>query len=499
MIKLIRYLESKSPNVKFDKEKLRNELDQVLKKLYNIGKHKKIDSVACNEIVKNDLKVKEELKRILDIVRTLHEIVDATEDILDTSISMAETSAYFGGPNNSGCKKRQIPSKIPSKSSKVPSNYSKLSPNKADNLSRKLQNLSSKVQDISRWVTSTSRNAEILSSTRLPSKPYSSKLPFNKLIKTPRFTPQATNKLDKDTKPFIYNHQTEIPPDVIERDILYVASQLTNHFCEDLPVNCDKLTNFVIDIAKKLEKREISSQNAVEIVGNVLSNQECLPINFCQTFIYHINNEYFDTIEFEEPQLNAKIRAEAMNLRNRSKCGERKEAERNGEDLNVDGEVNLNELAKKVFEPVNKIEDTAGSVAIVGVEESKRNENLLAVPTQINFSMTYDVAAGYERFSENLPPANIASNAIDSEVAGIDNKLAQQNHDDSVVDNLIYTLQPRSIDTQTFWHPRGSELPQWFPGAYTVFPNSYNFTPVKVSCDTSAFLEGWRAMIPGSE
>ena len=313
-------------------------------------------------------------------------------------------------------------------------------------------------------------------------------------------------------QPFNYTDVREIPNDVIELDILYVALQMVELFEEDLPVQKEKMTFDVIEIARNLKKREIQLQTAKTAIKRIFSEQVCIPLDFLNTFIYHVNNEYFSGVTFTEPEQNAFVRTMILNLKQKVKCEEKIQEAAEGvtspaavADLS---DENLKSLANKAVEPKSpqkQLEAVLGDVTVVGVEPSNNDQNssMLAVPVQLNLVETHDIAVGYERTAEILPPANVANVVIDQEVAEVDNRLVQQeqtiNHiQNSRISNYQYVLRPESLQSQNFWHVRGSEIPGWFPGLFTVFTDSQNFTPTSVLSPDAAIFHAWSTMIPSA-
>ena len=310
--------------------------------------------------------------------------------------------------------------------------------------------------------------------------------------------------------PFNYIEGKEVPNNILERDILHVASQMVYQFKEDLPVQFNKLTARVIDIATKLKNRKFSTVEAIQTIRRIFSAQPCIPLDFLNTFIYHVNNEYFSGVTFMEPEQNAYIRSMTLNLKRKVKCEE--QIQENAEGIAPSTAVadlsdeNLKSLANKAVEPKSpqkQLEAVLGDVTMVGVEPSNNDENMLAVPVQVNLVETHDIAVGYERTAEVLPPANVASVVIDQEVVEVDNRLNQQeqtinNLQNTNIINYQYVLRPESLKTQNFWHVRGSEIPDWFPGLITVFADSYNFTPTCVLSPDAAIFHAWSTMIPSA-
>jgi hypothetical protein len=191
-------------------------------------------------------------------------------------------------------------------------------------------------------------------------------------------------------EPFNFVEGNKVPNDVLERDILHVASQMIYQFKEDLPVLLNKLTASAIGVAKKLKHRKISSLEAIKIVKRIFSAQPCIPLDFLNTFIYHVNNEYFNGIVFAEPEQNAYIRSMTLNLKRKVKCEEQIQEIAEGitpsvavADLSDENLKSLAIQAVKPKSPEKQLEAVLGDVTVVGVEPSNNDQIMLAVPVQV--------------------------------------------------------------------------------------------------------------------
>ena len=324
-------------------------------------------------------------------------------------------------------------------------------------------------------------------------------------------------------EPFIFREGLPIPSDIIERDILYVASQLVTRHQEDLPILIDKLTTYVMSVARNFKLMTFTKKIALRTIGQLFWRLDCAPIDFLNTFTYHPNNRFFEEIEFTEPVVNHAIRTSALYSRRLSPCeidksfGLRQQSTSQAamEDFLSSFNGNLEDLAEGVeivthknYKPKN-LEKLLGGITIRGTEFGETTgSSLLAVPGAINETIRSRVLTSDERreYLKDgiIPRADIATQVILEEIKLLEDRLTKQAGEGRVhLDkSKIYkrglrcVLQPTALLRQNFWQVRGSDLPSWFPGFYSVFQDSYKFRPTLQSSPSSTFLHAWRSLAP---
>ncbi|CAG9809562.1 unnamed protein product [Chironomus riparius] len=319
------------------------------------------------------------------------------------------------------------------------------------------------------------------------------------------------------------------PHDLIERDILYVACQLTNRnefetakddaenvdvddddIDDDRNGHMDYLSRFIIQIAQKYQKSSINERDALRIIGQIFYMLPCIPINFYQRFIYHADNEYFSSIRFNNPSLNTAARIDTMAMKSRTMCAEDK--------LLYGRQVTLitNQIERFMFVFDNEIEEIARSfhmldtmkgngIKISGNELSNNDNGILGNPRAIDTKNAVDGKIDNVQISivtSQPPMTNIANeevlkkfNEID---AVLDKQLGEVDHfDNSKVAKMAlkFELQPNAIKRKNYWQCRGSEIPKWFPGFYSVFPNTNSSKPIAYSIE-QILPHAWRMMAP---
>ncbi|XP_070491146.1 interaptin-like [Chironomus tepperi] len=315
------------------------------------------------------------------------------------------------------------------------------------------------------------------------------------------------------------------PHDLIERDILYVACQLTNRnefetakddtdniddddIDDDRNGHMDYLSRYIIQIAQKYQNSSINERDALRIIGQIFYMLPCIPINFYQRFIYHSDNEYFSSIRFNNPSLNTAARIETMALKNRTMCAEDK--------LIYGRQVTLitDQIERFMFVFDNEIEEIARSfqlldtrkssgIKIGGNEISKNGNGILGNPMEIDTKNAIDGKIDNVQLSlvSSQPPVTNVVNEdilkkLDEIDAILDKHLGEVDHfENSKVAkmSLKYELQPNAIKRKNYWQCRGTEIPKWFPGFYSVFPNSSK--PIAYSIE-QILPHAWRMMAP---
>lgn len=357
-------------------------------------------------------------------------------------------------------------------------------------------------------ITAESSREDLLSTT--PSTSYLDKIKFVQPI-----------RVVKD-----YNY----PHDLIERDILYVACQLTNRneivtakddannvddddgndIDDDRNGHMDYLSRFIIQIAQKYQNGSINERDALRIIGQIFYMLPCIPINFYQRFIYHADNEYFSSIRFHNTSLNTAARIETMELKNRTMCAEDK--------LLYGRQVTLitDQIERFMFVFDNEIEEIARSfqlldtrkangIKICGNELSNNGNGILGNPKAIDTKNAVDGKIDNVQLSlvSSQPPVtNIVNEDMENKLkeidAILDKHLGEVDHfENSKVAkvSLKYELQPNAIKRKNYWQCRGSEIPKWFPGFYSVFPNTNASKPIAYSIE-QILPHAWRMMAP---
>lgn len=322
----------------------------------------------------------------------------------------------------------------------------------------------------------------------------------------------------------------DYPHDLIERDILYVACQLTNRNefegikessidsingddeedDDDRNGHMDYLSRFIIQIAQKYQNNSVNERDALRIIGQIFYMLPCVPISFYQRFIYHSDNEYFSAIRFDNPSLNTAARIETMARKNRTMCAEDK--------LLYGRQVTLitDQIERFMFVFDNEIEEIAlsfkmldfmdrNNVRICGNELSNNGNEVLVNPKAIKTSSAMDGKIDNIQLSlvSGQPPiANIAKDTILKKLDEIDAILDRHLKEGDHLDNskvakvaLKYELQPNAIKRKNYWQCRGTEMPKWFPGFYTVFPNTNLSNPMAYTME-QILPHAWNMMAP---
>jgi hypothetical protein len=311
---------------------------------------------------------------------------------------------------------------------------------------------------------------------------------------------------------------TEIPDNLIERDILYVACQLAqrstfgddsgeDEFDELFETNhMDYVSKFTLSIARSFQEGKLNEHDALRVIRQIIFLMPCIPQSFLQTFVYHVDNEYFQAIRFENPALNATWR--------RNKLAQYYEICPN-DSLLVYLEQNL--LVNKVeafmrcFDNdfatlANTINAAERRAQIVGQEIANNGSGVLGLPAAVDVG---DALEGdYNNLqlglvSEQIPQGDVASADIEGELVKIDGLLKKQDDEGDHLDSskiakiaLRYELQPSAVKRKNYFQSRGSELPKWFPGFYNVFSDSYRSRPVLYSSPYQMLSHAWRSMAP---
>lgn len=306
-------------------------------------------------------------------------------------------------------------------------------------------------------------------------------------------------------QPFEVKSRYKPPVDLIERDILYVACQITNREEE---LSGDKLQSFVIAIAKRYQAREIKENGALRAITQLLQLILCIPVDFYTKFIYNPDNDYFHAITFKDPQLNVYVRNNMLfNVKQRPLCSQDRYMKR--QEMNIivnDLEEFMQMHNNNIDEMIAAMEyelniDQIYEVVVNGNEVSNNGKALLAIPQNVRSEDLTQGNVENVHISPNAPPITDAATLnmlriLDEVEAQLDN-LGGNDQAKSKMVPLVYQLQPNALRRKNFWQSRGSEMPQWFPGIYTVFPDTLLSIPTKSNAPISdLLLHAWRTMAP---
>lgn len=275
-------------------------------------------------------------------------------------------------------------------------------------------------------------------------------------------------------------------------------------------------------IAKNFKLSWQTKKKSLQTIGHIFWSLQCAPVDFLNTFTYHPNNEFFDEIEFTQPETNSVIRAKILSGREMHRCVGDKTMGSIQYTSTMEGlsrflsyfNDNVNDLADDLamsksgkFKKRFTLEELMGDVTIGGSEISNAGNDLLGVPTGINGVWQHEIGAGnaemFYLLNGQVPRANVAIGTIRDEMGLIDGRLMKQQAEADHLEKsriykkaLKYVLQPTALERQNFWQSRGADIPKWFPGLYTVFQDSFNLNPALQSSPSSALLHAWRTMAP---
>lgn len=320
--------------------------------------------------------------------------------------------------------------------------------------------------------------------------------------------------------PFIWSFDTtEIPDFIIENDILYVATILVDYNIDDLPIRYNYVVGEILKTAKNFIKGSIKIETATLIIRMLLKKFDCISDDFYQTFIFSRSNELFSAYR-DAHEYNEYIRATRFDedhIRCPKADDNLSDSERDlieapqinsiWDDIYGDT-IHLEELCKKLLS--GKVNQTLqshvawGDVKINGVEVSNDGRSKLAFPGKIEANMRHKVA-NIESLFGSIPPANIATETINEAMRLIPQNLSgnEMQRENQLSQSQIfrkgikYLLSASALNHHTFFQARGSEMPQWFPGFYFVFPDSIKLQPTIVE-PSQAMFHAWRSLAPFS-
>lgn len=309
--------------------------------------------------------------------------------------------------------------------------------------------------------------------------------------------------------PFEVKKANHFPADLVERDILYVACQITNREEE---LTGDKLQSFIVAIAKRYQSREIKESGALRALTQLLQLVFCIPVDFYKKFIYSPDNDYFSAFKFENPQLNIYSRNHMLfTLKQRPLCSDDRYMKSREMNIIVNDieefmkihNNNIDEmiLASEQGQDVDQIYE----VVVNGMEVSNNGNGMLAIPLNVR---SHDITQGNIENIHITPSAVPLTDAATQamlkildevearldEIDGINNGLENSK---VAPNSIVYALKPHALRRKNFWQSRGSEMPRWFPGIYSVFPDTILSIPTKSNAPISdLLLHAWRTMAP---
>lgn len=341
---------------------------------------------------------------------------------------------------------------------------------------------------------------------------------YEKII-SEQILPEFGNR-GRRMSPFMWEkHVTdaEIPGDIIEQDVLYVATIFADKSIEELPVRFNQVVGDILKTAKKFIKGTISQETATLVIKMLLKKFECVPFDFCQNFIFSRKNPHFTRLHVKEVEQNEYLRASQFKL-NFIRCQQQFIKVYDEHDVTVGleeliekpkfdpiqanvfgGLDNLTQLCEKIVtgnwnKPKDSDKENWGEVVVNGLEKSNDGHTMLAFPGQIQRKMRHDIPNIETQFG-SIPPANIAADIINDELSSIHQQKSNLNESKVFRQGINYLLTESALKTHTYFQARGSEMPAWFPGFYFVFPDSFGLKPTVVD-PSQAMFHAWRSLAP---
>lgn len=374
----------------------------------------------------------------------------------------------------------------------------------------------------------------VLSPEGISQKLLSPKFVVSKTKMAMRTSPQAPSKVLRSTSRIFGSGQqsmrastsTEsmkpnivVDEAIIENDILFVSLLLMDRNEEDLPLAADNLTKSVLQTAKELRGGMITKSTALKKIRDVFYKVICAPADFIKTFIYHPGNQFFNGVDIADEHLNHLVRQKALAnakvsacVRNQNPDGPISEDltdsfsifEKSSNDIADD----LEEMVNESFLYVNKnADENLQDLSVSGTEKTISGE---LIPIIANFEAPHEnhpvVNQNQDSFlkSGTLPPTNIIDHHVAELFGRIEETLQIQIGEGEqhliaskvIGRGIVYTVVPMVLDRHNYWQCRGSDFPQWFPGYYTVFQDTFDLIPQEQTSPSSVFLHAWRSMAP---
>lgn len=290
-----------------------------------------------------------------------------------------------------------------------------------------------------------------------------------------------------------------IPSQILERDVLYVATQLANR--DEYKEDCGHI-GAAVRIADAYQKGHFDIDETLKVIGELLEHNECIPNDFYEIFIYHENNTHYDAIRFEDPAYNAVLRTELMEQRKLRICPEDKlmhyvseeEKKKNIEKFMGIFKSHIDEIVANME---NQNQPPAEGVVRCANEISNNGEVMLGAPLSMKLFDAFKAQKLAEK-KRDLDPETLKLLEM---LEDVDNNLermarGEPNKSTSNTLSIKFILQPNAIDRKNYWQCRGSEFPKWFPGFYTIYPDAYNQKPTFEKCLNQMLVQAWRKMAP---
>lgn len=313
--------------------------------------------------------------------------------------------------------------------------------------------------------------------------------------------------------PFIYTEGAVVPDNLIERDAFYCALQLIGKDEKDHPLLNSPLMKKVESIAKNwlISPCYIS---ALEMIGREIRTTRCFPLEFFNNFLYHPNNPCFATLKIDDQTMNQQIRTDAIRNRGFLVCREGEHPDRTYDSkksiLQIEELLTRSGIDVSDYDEVDKMStiEENSEVSIAGIEKSNTSEEMMPIPLKIHGKLSHNIVTSNEQKSylsnSPIPQLNVATATIEAEMALLDNRLQQQiaegdehlNKSHIHGQGIRYVLHPTALERHNFWQPRGSNTPNWFPGFYTVFPNSFDYRPTAHHKTEEALFHAYQTMAP---
>ena len=126
------------------------------------------------------------------------------------------------------------------------------------------------------------------------------------LVKIRQAKPFSCYQYDPETKTYIL----QAPNNLLERDILYCACQVSNKLGREDPV--EKIEKLVVLVANQYMKGEYSQRVSFNVIMKILSKLPCIPPDFFRNYIFNMNNDNMPPMLFDLPLQEAMVRLELM-------------------------------------------------------------------------------------------------------------------------------------------------------------------------------------------
>lgn len=375
-----------------------------------------------------------------------------------------------------------------------------------------------------RDLSSESLNEAVLSDTSAEPGPSSN-------LRTPKFNTSRLRLVKKKKKspPKIY---MEIcASDLIEKDILKMAKYYLDTEPEWKSLPQEPLVLQMLQVAALWRDEEILYNKAVNIIAKLFWTDDCVSPEFLNKFIYNSQNDvlFKEKLSDERKQDEEFKRAFVLKKRNKKTCASTSLTRRllpERSDFNYDYLFEYNALnalenveveeARRINRGLPRYDSTLSlfdidqaDITIGGTEVVLDTGEVHASPLALNFSAHKEIVAEPEDIAyvlnEAIPAVDVASELIREEEALLEERLNQQAQESQEHLNaspvrrqkkINYELKPLVLDRHNYWQVIGDALPKWFPGIYTVFPDSYQYRPSLHVDAGLVFRHSWRTLAP---